>query len=254
MRLYRALLTLNPSRTAPSTAPGPLRRLALHPAHRVRRPGQPAAGPDPGPPTGLEGLREGARGGGGPKQRLRSALVVAEVTASVVLLISAGLLLRALWRIEAVDPGFRSEGVLTLRTALPLPQYDSTARRIAFYRQVVSGLEALPGVERAAYISFLPMVMGGGIWPVGVRGQQVDRPKDLVIRAARDPMSLLPAVRDIVRRSRRCAPPGPIRWRPSSRSEEPAHRLQRVRVLRSLVGPPPRHPGKAHRDPRFVAG
>ena len=125
--------------------------------------------------TGLEGLREGARSGGGRKQRLRSVLVVAEVMASVVLLISAGLLLRALWRIQAVDPGFRSEGVLTLRTALPLPKYDSTARRVEFYRRVLTEVDALPGVESAAYISFLPMAMGGGIWPVGVGGQQVDR-------------------------------------------------------------------------------
>jgi predicted permease len=102
-------------------------------------------------------------------------LVVAEVMASVVLLISAGLLLRALWRIQAVDPGFRSEGVLTLRTALPLPKYDSTARRVEFYRRVLTEVDALPGVESAAYISFLPMAMGGGIWPVGVGGQQVDR-------------------------------------------------------------------------------
>ena len=125
--------------------------------------------------TGLEGLREGARAGGGRKQRLRSVLVVAEVMASVVLLISAGLLLRALWRIQAVDPGFRSEGVLTLRTALPLPKYDSTSHRVEFYRRVLAEVEALPGVERAAYISFLPMAMGGGIWPVGVGGRQVDR-------------------------------------------------------------------------------
>jgi predicted permease len=128
--------------------------------------------------TGLEGLREGARSGGGRKQRLRSVLVMAEVMASVVLLVSSGLLLRALWRVQSVDPGFRSEGVLTLRTALPLPKYDSTARRVEFYRRVLTEVDALPGVESAAYISFLPMAMGGGIWPVGVGGRQVDRRGD----------------------------------------------------------------------------
>jgi predicted permease len=125
--------------------------------------------------TGLEGLREGARSGGGRKQRLRSVLVVVEVMASVVLLVSSGLLLRALWRVQSVDPGFRPEGILTLRTALPLPKYDSTARRVEFYRRVLTEVDALPGVESAAYISFLPMAMGGGIWPVGVDGQEVDR-------------------------------------------------------------------------------
>jgi predicted permease len=125
--------------------------------------------------TDLEALRDGARSGGGRKQRLRAVLVVAEVMASVVLLVSSGLLLRALWRIQAVDPGFRSEEVLTLRTALPLPKYDSTARRVEFYRRVLTEVDALPGVESAAYISFLPMAMGGGIWPVSIDGRQVDR-------------------------------------------------------------------------------
>ena len=125
--------------------------------------------------TGLEGLRDGARSGGGRRQRLRSVLVVAEVMASVVLLVSSGLLLRALWRIQSVDPGFRSEGVLTLRTALPWPEYAVTGRRVEFYRRVLSEVGAIPGVESAAYISFLPMAMGGGIWPVAVGGQETSR-------------------------------------------------------------------------------
>src|SRR5437899_816008 len=65
----------------------------------------------------LSGLREGARAGGGRKERLRSALVVAEIVASVVLLVSAGLLMRALWTIQARDPGFKADGVLTMGTA-----------------------------------------------------------------------------------------------------------------------------------------
>jgi predicted permease len=113
--------------------------------------------------------------GGGRKQRLRAALVVAEVAASVVLLASTGLLIRALWRLQGVDPGFRAEGVVTLRTALPVPKYERTARREQFYAQVLSQVRALPGVSEAAYISFLPMVMRGGIWPVSVGGQPRSR-------------------------------------------------------------------------------
>ncbi len=105
------------------------------------------------------------------RQGVRTALVVTEVAASVVLLISAGLLLRALWRIQSVDPGFRPDSVLTLRTALPMPKYALTARRVAFYDRVLEEVRALPGVSSAAYISFLPMAMTGGIWPVTIDGQ-----------------------------------------------------------------------------------
>jgi predicted permease len=122
--------------------------------------------------AGVSGLQEGARAGvGGRRERARSALVVAEVTASVVLLVCCGLLLRALWRVQTVDPGFRADGVLTLRTALPEPRYGPTAAREQFYARVLPEVRALPTVTAAAYISYLPMVMRGGIWPVVVPGE-----------------------------------------------------------------------------------
>jgi predicted permease len=115
-------------------------------------------------------LREGARSGGLRKERLRSALVMAQVAASVVLLVGAGLLIRALSRLEAVNPGFRGDDVLTLRTWLPWPRYAATERRTAFYDRVLQEVRQLPGVSQAAYISFLPMVMKGGIWSATVQG------------------------------------------------------------------------------------
>jgi putative ABC transport system permease protein len=124
----------------------------------------------------LGGLREGARSGGGQKERLRSALVVVEIIASVVLLVSAGLLMRALLTIQARDPGFRPEGVLTLQTPLPIPMYGKLATREAFYTRVLSEVRALPGVTNAGFISFLPLgKMRGGIWPVSFDGRQVNR-------------------------------------------------------------------------------
>ncbi|HKQ61735.1 MAG TPA: ABC transporter permease [Candidatus Polarisedimenticolaceae bacterium] len=121
-----------------------------------------------------DGLRESTRAGGGRKQRLRSMLVVAEVAASVTLLVSAGLLLRAMWRLQAVDPGFRSDHVLTLRTALPLPKYAATATRHDFYTRVLSAVRELPGVRHTAYITGLPMVMSGGLRSVSVGGREAD--------------------------------------------------------------------------------
>jgi putative ABC transport system permease protein len=121
--------------------------------------------------AGVSGLQEGGRGGvGGRRERARSLLVMAEMTVSVVLLVCCGLLLRALWRVHGVDPGFRGEGVLTVTTALPLPRYEATAIRGRFYEQVLAEIRALPGVASAAYISYLPMVMGGGVWPVILPG------------------------------------------------------------------------------------
>lgn len=119
----------------------------------------------------LGGLRDGARAGGGRRERARSVLVVAEVMASVVLLISAGLLMRALLRLQDTDPGFRVANVVTLRTELPSPKYDSTAQRLVFYDNVLAGVRAIPGVRTAAYATALPMVMTGGVWRVILPGE-----------------------------------------------------------------------------------
>jgi predicted permease len=124
--------------------------------------------------TGATGLREGTRTGS-RSERLRSSLVVAEVTASVVLLVSAGLLIRALWRVQHVDPGFRAENVLTLRTALPQPKYKTVQARHDYYSRVLDDVRALPGVAGAAYITGLPMVMRGGIWNVEMPGRLESR-------------------------------------------------------------------------------
>ncbi len=123
----------------------------------------------------FQGLREGPRSGGVRKAGLRSVLILTEVTLSVVLLISAGLLLRALLRIQSVDPGFRGDAVLTMQTALPIPKYEDVPKRTAFYQRVLSEVRALPGVSDAGYTSFLPMTMGGGIWPVDIDGKTLDR-------------------------------------------------------------------------------
>ncbi len=123
----------------------------------------------------MNALREGPRSGGGRKEVLRSALVIAEVAISIVLLISSGLLIRALWKLQGIDPGFHSGGVLSVQTALPMPKYERTARRVEFYRRVLTEVRALPEVSSAAYVTSAPMLWGGGIWPVSIDGQVVER-------------------------------------------------------------------------------
>ncbi|HKH91289.1 MAG TPA: ABC transporter permease [Gemmatimonadaceae bacterium] len=113
----------------------------------------------------------GARAVGGRRAHARAVLVATEIMASVVLLISAGLLLHALVRVQDVDPGFRATNVMALRTALPSPNYDSLPRRAAFYRDVLTEVRGMPGVAGAAYISGLPMASQGGVWPVAPEGE-----------------------------------------------------------------------------------
>ena len=120
--------------------------------------------------TGFHGFAK-APAGGGAKERLRAALVTAEVTMSVILLITSGLLIRAVWRVQAIDPGIKADNVLTLKTALPRPRYDSPGRRGEFYERVLSRVRALPGVQSAAFTSGLPMVMAGIITAVDIPGR-----------------------------------------------------------------------------------
>jgi predicted permease len=128
--------------------------------------------------TDLRGLREGARAIGGRRDSLRGALVIAEVMASVVLLIATGLLVRALWTIQAREPGFHPGGVLTVRSDLLLSKYATVAERADFYNRILEQVRALPGVTHAGYGSGLPMVWGGGIWPVGIKGVELERRAD----------------------------------------------------------------------------
>ncbi len=115
------------------------------------------------------GLAMTSRSGGGNRQYVRSVLVVAEIAASVVLLVSTGLLIKALWRVQSIDPGFSTERILTLRTALPMPQYETEAARAKFYARVLPEVRRLPDVRSAAYVGFAPL-RGGPNFPVGVDG------------------------------------------------------------------------------------
>src|SRR5215203_162680 len=123
--------------------------------------------------TGFAALRDNSRAGGGRTQRVRDALVILEVSMSIILLVTSGLLIRAVVRVQSVDPGFAARNVTTLTTALPRPRYDKPVRRVEFYDRVLEGVRAIPGVESAAFTSGLPMLVTGLITGVEVAGQEV---------------------------------------------------------------------------------
>jgi putative ABC transport system permease protein len=118
--------------------------------------------------TDAAALKDGARGGTSRgTERVRSALVVAEIVASVVLIVCVGLLTQALLAVQRVDPGFKVDNLLTLRTNLPSTDYGRLDRRLQFYARILDRVQALPGVQSASYISWLPMGgFRGGIWEV----------------------------------------------------------------------------------------
>jgi predicted permease len=89
--------------------------------------------------------------------RLRQGLVMAEVAAALILLVTAGLMLKSAARLAAVDPGFRTDGVLTFGVVLPSSTYREAADRVRFADRVVERLRALPGVRQAASGGYAPM-------------------------------------------------------------------------------------------------
>ncbi|MGH9767390.1 MAG: ABC transporter permease [Blastocatellia bacterium] len=95
-----------------------------------------------------ESLKEGGRTGAGSHraQRIRGALIVAEVALTLALLAGAGLLVRSFWRLQQVDPGFKADNLLTLRLTLPRSRYTDGAQAVSFFEQLQERLAALPGV------------------------------------------------------------------------------------------------------------
>jgi putative ABC transport system permease protein len=89
--------------------------------------------------------------------RLREVLVVGEVAAALVLLVVAGLMLQSAARLAAVDPGFRTEGVLTFGVVLPMAPYREASDRVRFANAVTERLRSLPGVRQAAMGAYAPM-------------------------------------------------------------------------------------------------
>jgi putative ABC transport system permease protein len=102
-------------------------------------------------------LAEAGRGGtGSRRQRKRQMLVFAEVTLGVVLVVSAGLLLRTLFTLLHIDPGFQAKNVVTASLSLQDARYKTTADTTRLFRNSLDQIHAIPGIESAAVALSLP--------------------------------------------------------------------------------------------------
>lgn len=105
-----------------------------------------------------QSLNSAGRGASGSvSQKLRHSLAMVEVALAVLLVISAGLLIRSFWILSHVDPGFRSEQILTARITPNESFCDDSARCLAFYRSVLDRTMTAPGVSGAALVNTLPL-------------------------------------------------------------------------------------------------
>lgn len=103
-------------------------------------------------------LQAGGRGAsGGGLDRMRGALVAAQVAFALVLLIGAGLLIRSFARLQDVDPGFRPDNLITFRISLPSARYGSDTARRLFFDDLDRRLRAVPGAQSVGATTDLPI-------------------------------------------------------------------------------------------------
>src|SRR5437773_2823249 len=122
-------------------------------------------------------LHEGGRGADGAvRERVRGGLVATEVALALVLLTTSGLMFRSFLRVQAVQPGFRSDSVLVFDLQLPSARYPGEASQVIFFQQLTARLEALPGVRAAGAISFLPLGGGENMGGFTIEGEQPVNP------------------------------------------------------------------------------
>lgn len=121
----------------------------------------------------VSSLRESERtdSGSGTRQWLRRAFVVGEVALALVLLISAGLLVRSFGKVLDVKPGFDARNVLTLRMSLPNAQYNNATKVASFYDNVLARVSALPGVQHAGAAYQTPFTPGADNSVFSIRGR-----------------------------------------------------------------------------------
>ena len=117
-------------------------------------------------------LREGGRSATSGRARLRwrQLLVASEIALAVVLVAGAGLMIRTVSNLLSIDPGFRPDGVLTMRVSTPSIWYPDSMRVVAFWDDVQRRVASIPGVKHVGAVRLLPLATEMGDWGLVVDG------------------------------------------------------------------------------------
>ena len=113
-------------------------------------------------------MQEGGRNVGGGRMRFRSGLIVAQVAVSFMLLVGAGLMLRSILQLQAVDPGIKTDSVLTMRVALNFSKYTAPGQAQQFHLALLEKLKQIPEIRSVGAASTFPLNDGGGFF-AGIR-------------------------------------------------------------------------------------
>jgi putative ABC transport system permease protein len=128
-----------------------------------------------------ETLKEGGRSNsGGTGNRLRSLLVVSEIALALMLTVFAGLVIQTFKNLVNIDPGFKTENVVTMQMSLPPSRYQGPPQIKDFYQRVLENIKAQPGVVAAGATNNLPLTGGGGYSKIYVEGQENTKPKEMM--------------------------------------------------------------------------
>jgi putative ABC transport system permease protein len=123
--------------------------------------------------------KEGPRG----KAR-RDVLVISQVALALALLISSGLMIRSLMALKAVDPGFDTDNLLTLRVSLPEQRYPSDAEKNQFFESAVREIRSMPGVRSASATSTIPLIGSNANASMTIEEHPISDPADKVFVGA----------------------------------------------------------------------
>jgi putative ABC transport system permease protein len=120
-----------------------------------------------------EALKEGGRSGSGVgRNRLRRALVIGEFALALALLAGAGLAIHSFWNLSRLDLGVRTDHILTFWLPVPESRPKDPDKIIAYYRQILASIDAVPGVESASAGSGMPLEGAGFGMPFTLAGGQ----------------------------------------------------------------------------------